>query len=617
MTVDTNEHFCYYGGKTTCTVVEEYFLQKFRDMHLMQKNNQLCDAVLIFDDGERIGIHKIVLAASSRMLKGRFVNGAGVAVTIHGIDSSIGKLLINYAYCFSIKIEDYQLDDIQEAASQLGFLEVQRICKERKSRLPSHPRNNLITEIQDEINENSLSGEGHNSMSNFKLVQAKSERHSEQIPEFQEVQEKVGANPAPNIVTPKEIVQTKPAIDLTPVMLIGTVSAVAVELPQNVPKRQNKKQITKPLETGTYEANANSAEKLLQNVPKRQNIKQITKPLETSTYEAIANSAEELPQNVPKRENIKQITKPLETSTFEAVANSVEELPNIWPKEPKEKRKIKCGKCNKILWGSYFNFKAHLEQVHEGKKFSCTECSIKFTRRAYLNAHFRSVHKGDRETCSICQKSFHDAFTLKKHVKTVHQANEIFECQQCDKKYRRIDSLRNHIALEHDNAPRFTCPICSKGFMSPKDKNNHYENVHLRKASGKSTCPECDLTVTTRHLAKHIITMHKKEKLKCSECLSLFCDKKSLDRHFDVVHDKRRFRCTICLAEYRDYKSWLRHHETKHVGSSFPCKHRDCAATFVTKGSLKRHTESAHDKVTHPCTSCDHVTSSKVLLTNI
>ena len=50
-------------------VANNPFLALFRQIDSMRKKTLLCDVTLIFDDGQRLCAHKIVLAASSRYLK--------------------------------------------------------------------------------------------------------------------------------------------------------------------------------------------------------------------------------------------------------------------------------------------------------------------------------------------------------------------------------------------------------------------------------------------------------------------------------------------------------------------------------------------------------------------
>ena len=59
----------------------------------------------------------------------RFSTTPGAAVRIHDVSTSVGSMLIDFAYSLQIHLSKQNLADVENAARILGFLEVEELCK--------------------------------------------------------------------------------------------------------------------------------------------------------------------------------------------------------------------------------------------------------------------------------------------------------------------------------------------------------------------------------------------------------------------------------------------------------------------------------------------------------
>ena len=51
-----------------------------------------------------------------------------------------------------------------------------------------------------------------------------------------------------------------------------------------------------------------------------------------------------------------------------------------------------CQDCEKIF-STKGNLKSHIESVHEGKKFACSQCNHEFALKSSLSKHEKRKHK--------------------------------------------------------------------------------------------------------------------------------------------------------------------------------------------------------------------------------
>ena len=63
-------------------------------------------------------------------------------------------------------------------------------------------------------------------------------------------------------------------------------------------------------------------------------------------------------------------------------------------KESKQKKSVKCNKCDKTISYSYLN--KHILAIHEKKNYACDKCKKVFTQKTNLRTHILTKHEGKK-----------------------------------------------------------------------------------------------------------------------------------------------------------------------------------------------------------------------------
>ncbi|XP_057712172.1 zinc finger protein 771-like [Corythoichthys intestinalis] len=174
--------------------------------------------------------------------------------------------------------------------------------------------------------------------------------------------------------------------------------------------------------------------------------------------------------------------------------------------------------------GQRFSRKGHLNQhasIHAGEKrempFSCSICDQRFSQKGNLNRHAR-IHTGEKRerpfSCSICGQRFFEKGPLKYHTRT-HTGEKPYSCSFCGKKFARNSHLKSHIRIHTGEKP-FSCTICGQSFA---------EKVTLK-----------------RHMGTH----GGEKPYSCSICGRKFLEGRQLDRHARTHTGEKPFSCSVC-----------------------------------------------------------------------
>ena len=69
------------------------------------------------------------------------------------------------------------------------------------------------------------------------------------------------------------------------------------------------------------------------------------------------------------------------------------------------------------------------------------------------------------------------------HIEHVHEGKR-YQCSDCGEVYDSLTKLDTHIGLAHDKTKLFECPTCKATYASAKTLNKHVAFVHNQN-SGK------------------------------------------------------------------------------------------------------------------------------------
>ena len=120
----------------------------------------------------------------------------------------------------------------------------------------------------------------------------------------------------------------------------------------------------------------------------------------------------------------------------------------------------------------------HIQSIHKGQRFQCTQCVSKFKYESGLNLHRKSVHEGKMFQCSHCEANFTQKGSLRDHTRSFH----------------------NHL----QNGTKSTSDCILKQGNDPKDQKKEIDD----KKSFR--CPACDFAATSLdYLQRHTILNHK------------------------------------------------------------------------------------------------------------
>ena len=107
-----------------------------------------------------------------------------------------------------------------------------------------------------------------------------------------------------------------------------------------------------------------------------------------------------------------------------------------------------CPQCDK-KYRQESHLSAHIDYVHDNKRFTCQHCSNKFSQKEVLKAHINSVHKSYGKSM--------EKGDLKAPINSVTKTR--IPCPHCNHQAKQKAHLEAHIRSVHDGI-KFPCPHC-------------------------------------------------------------------------------------------------------------------------------------------------------------
>ena len=134
------------------------------------------------------------------------------------------------------------------------------------------------------------------------------------------------------------------------------------------------------------------------------------------------------------------------------------------------------------------------------------------------------------------------------------------------------------------------CSECSTIFREKKNLHQHLRRDHGQK---KYKCRFCDFRANNQHnLRKHVKVKHENFILKCRQCEYTTENQSNLIRHVRIKHTKKDLKCDQCNQYFATNQNMRIHVNAKHTLRS--CN--ECNYTTYSTNEIKKHRNSEHEK---------------------
>jgi len=231
--------------------------------------------------------------------------------------------------------------------------------------------------------------------------------------------------------------------------------------------------------------------------------------------------------------------------------------------------------------------------------YACKDCDFKDTNHKVLKIHIKHVHgQADKpyRKCKYCTDEFQmrNDETMnpryRNHLEKTHPKQDLSEFTE---DFNKMDFL--------------ICSFCHKTIYGHNLKstlnllNSHIRQVHDENEKNESNCPECNKTVKSNYLERHIEITHRNARFTCEECGKSFKNKQQLKCHVKMhtaVENDELSKCEVCDNFIPPNTSLQRHMYRKHGGRKFnPVTCDECGKQLGDRSKLKNHKDSIHLKI--------------------
>ena len=200
-----------------------------------------------------------------------------------------------------------------------------------------------------------------------------------------------------------------------------------------------------------------------------------------------------------------------------------------------------CKKCNYTALKIH-QLKHHDQSKHEGVRYGCKQCDEKFIHRCSLKKHTMAKHLGVKFTCQYCEEEFVRKDYFSTHIKKCQQVSDEIEarfpCTQCDEKFKNRSTLKEHKLSKHPRV-KLSCHYCEQEFKKQFNLSLHIRKNHEKSTNeeGRFVCPHCQETYRFRQsLRHHTRSRHQGLKYNCEHCEEEFSRQSTLKSHKKKCH---------------------------------------------------------------------------------
>ncbi len=257
--------------------------------------------------------------------------------------------------------------------------------------------------------------------------------------------------------------------------------------------------------------------------------------------------------------------------------------------------------------------------IDEG--YECEVCAETFNKPNLLTLHMKSHTGQTRYKCALCSRHFIGNSELTEHMKMIHAGQIPYKCHVCTKgfnmKCELTEHMRNHINLEYpykcdvctisfstryllnmhvNSRERLVCSVCKKVFCQKIALKSHEQKEH-------SICKICGIPF----FQPETLSIHMQvRKPRCANCRQIFCSPAALANHKGA----QKYNCTLsCHKTFCSKKHRALH---IHAMQAFKCECSVCRKLFCGQNSLTNHLKLLKFK----CPLCEKVFCETSVLTH-
>jgi len=180
----------------------------------------------------------------------------------------------------------------------------------------------------------------------------------------------------------------------------------------------------------------------------------------------------------------------------------------------------------------------------------CRICHDSHASATALQNHFKLKH-GDElpYICDICGHKTHEEIRFKRHMDCHMPERPKEYCNICYKEFRNKVSLRTHRNMVHKLGRKYTCAFCGKILYSSQYLKKH-EATHTGEKFKGVVCKFCGKTVEYTKLKNHELTHTGEKPFKCSDCDYRCIQRSNLRIHMKGIHKKDLPRLAVGQKRY-------------------------------------------------------------------
>eukprot|EP00092_Neocalanus_flemingeri_P034980 GFUD01038064.1.p1 GENE.GFUD01038064.1~~GFUD01038064.1.p1 ORF type:complete len:538 (+),score=118.53 GFUD01038064.1:88-1701(+) len=194
--------------------------------------------------------------------------------------------------------------------------------------------------------------------------------------------------------------------------------------------------------------------------------------------------------------------------------------------------------------------KLNQDPVKKPDNIQCRICQTGHVNALALQNHFKAKHENEAPyVCDLCGHKTHEEVRFKRHM-VCHMPERPKEyCNICFKEFRNKVSLRTHRNMVHKLGRKYTCAFCGKVLYSSQYLKKH-EATHTGDLFKGVVCKFCGKTVEYTKLKNHELTHTGEKPFKCSDCDYRCIQRSNLRIHMRGIHKKDLPRLAVGQKRY-------------------------------------------------------------------